>query len=266
MTFVQYVLPYASADLGDPYGATAGRANPHRGTDISPDGGGPCKAIAAGVLVSDWFTPGLGNVAVIAHADGKFSGYAHLAAESPRTIGTRIERGEAFATIGNTGTLSRGRHLHLTVATSMAGAAGGFDVLDPMAWINAHSAALAGNGPARSGLRTATAEDGEPGTIYWTKLQSELNARGWYYGPVDGVPGPATHHGHARLQAAILNELRGTFPRTSTEDDGIAGPVFWALAQRHGIGYGGIVDGIPGPNTVRGLHRLTAVWLNQNGR
>ncbi|WP_158253000.1 M23 family metallopeptidase [Cryobacterium sp. Y62] len=143
MTYVQYVLPYLSADLGDPYGATEGRSNPHLGADVAPDGGGPCKAIAAGILVWDWFSPGLGHVAVLAHADGKFSGYAHLAAESPFTIGTAIERGAAFATIGDTGSLSRGRHLHITVASSMAGAAGGFDVIDPIAWINAHSSALA---------------------------------------------------------------------------------------------------------------------------
>ena len=269
MTYVQYSLNYPAAALGDRFGATAGRSSPHRGRDVAPDGGGPVYAIADGILVSDWYSPGLGNVPVLAHADGKFSGYSHCAAESPRTLGTLIRRGEAFATIGNTGSLSRGRHLHLTIATSLAGAAGGFDVIDPDVWIASHANPIAGTaGVAASGLHTSTEQDGEPGRIYWTKVQSECRARGWYTGAVDGIPGPVTHKAHARLQASILNERRGAQPRTTTADDGIPGPVFWTLAQIIGRGYGytGRADGIPGGGTLRALYRITGQWLNRHGR
>ena len=277
MTYTAYSLNYPANAVGAHFGDTAGRTNPHRGLDVAPDGGGPVYALADGRLVYDWYSAGLGNVAVLAHADGKFSGYAHLAAESPLTIGTKVKRGQSIGTIGNTGSLSRGRHLHLTVATSMAGAAGGYDVIDPFAWIQAHppltSAAIKPAILARKPLTriyTATAQDGEPGAIYWTKVQRELRARKWYAGRVDGKPGAATHHGHRRLQAAILNSngRPRTWPRTSTEIDGKPGRHFWRLAQRAGkrYGYTGRQDGKPGPLTERALFRLTAAWLNKFGR
>jgi hypothetical protein len=264
---VQYSFNYPAAAIGDGFGATKGRANPHRGQDVAPNGGGPVYALADGVLVYDWYSLGMGHVAVIAHADGKFSGYAHLAFESPLTIGTNVSRNQSIGTIGNTGKLSRGRHLHITLATSMAGAAGGFDVLDPMAWVIAHSGPQPST-TAHTGTRTGTAEDGEPGEIYWTKVQSETKARGWYTGLVDGKPGGGTHHAHARLQAAILNENRGSLARTSTEEDGDPGAVFWTLAQTQGraFGYEWEIDGIPGPNTEKALYRQTATWLNAHGR
>jgi len=281
MPYVQYSLNYPAADLGDAFGATAGRPNPHRGQDVAPDGGGSVYAIADGTLVWDWYSAGLGNVAVIAHADGKFSGYCHMAHESPLTIGSPVARNQAIGEIGATGSLQNGRHLHFTVATSMAGAAGGFNVIDPMTWIAAHSATAsvlassAGTplGVSPAAMFTSTQYDGEPGPIYWTKVQSELAARGWYTNngvpcTIDGKPGPVTHHGHARLQAAILNERRGNLPRTTTEEDGIPGPVFWTLAQTIGRAYGYAwgIDGIPGPNTEEALYKLTAEWLNKYGR
>ena len=270
--YVQYSLhPTYAAALGDPFGATAGRPNRHRGQDVAPAGGGPVYAIAAGRLVSDWYSSTMGHTAVVQHADGKFSAYRHMATESPLTIGSTISRGQAIGKIGSSGSLARGRHLCLTVSSSMSGAIGGVGVVDPIAWINAHShdpnMPAAAATPA-AGRYTATEQDGEPGAIYWTKVQSECKARGTYGGPVDGVPGPATHLAHAKLQGAILNDSRGALARTSTQEDGIPGQVFWTIAQTHGrgYGYGGPIDGVPGANTERALYRLTAEWLNRHGR
>ncbi|MEC5185313.1 hypothetical protein RCH12_002789 [Cryobacterium sp. MP_3.1] len=129
--------------------------------------------------------------------------------------------------------------------------------------------AAAGTQAPAGRRRTSTEEDGEPGSIYWTMVQAELAVRGWYPGgTIDGEPGAMTHHGHARLQAAILNEGRGELPRTSTEEDGAPGGIFWLLAQTEGreYGYGGDIDRVPGPNTIRALYKLTAAWLNRHGR
>jgi hypothetical protein len=272
MSYVQYKLTYNPADLGDVFGATYNRPNPHRGQDIHPDGGGPVYAIADGVLVSDWYSSTMGHTAVLQHADGKFSGYRHMARESPYTIGSTIARGADLGDIGSSGSLARGRHLCMTVSSSMGGAIGGYGVVDPIAWINAHSHAPGSSTAvvraSAAGRYTATELDGEPGPIYWEKVQSEGTARGIYDGDVDGIPGPKTHLAHAKLQAAILNERRGAEPRTSTEEDGIPGPLFWTIAQIVGgaYGYDGIVDGIPGPKTIHALYKITAEWLNRNGR
>lgn len=194
MSYVQYSMPYPVAAFGDPFNSTAGRPNAHRGRDIAPEGGGPAIAIADGVLVSDWFSRTLGNVAVLKHDDGKFSGYRHLAAESPRVIGTTVKRGEGFATIGATGTLAQGRHLCLTVATSMAGAIGGYDVIDPDVWIASHSV------PAQaSAAATATTA----GWIYWApdgtgrvaRVQAALAELDRYDGNIDDYDGPKTRKG-----------------------------------------------------------------------
>lgn len=131
-------------------------------------------------------------------------------------------------------------------------------------------AGIVSGGSSSSTGRTSTEEDGDPGKIYWTKVQSETKARGWYDGAVDGDPGPKTHLAHAKLEAAILNEWarnngRG---RTSTEEDGIPGGIFWRLAQDAGreFGYTGVTDGDPGAGTLKSLYKRTAHWLNRYGR
>jgi len=266
VSYTQYAEPYP-ASRGDRYGATAGRATSHRGQDTAP-GGLPALALARGKIVKKHFSNALGNIVTLEHPDGKFTSYTHLDSQSVYLVGTPVALGASVgAFIGKTGTAQNGRHLHYTLGDDLNGVISGH-VQDPLEWIAAHSgpetrpAALAGR------AHTATESDGIPGPVYWSMIQSELAVRGWYSGPVDGVPGTATHHGHARLQAAILNENRGDLARTSTEEDGAAGPVFWTLAQTQGrgYGYGGPVDGVPGDNTERALFKLTAAWLNRHGR
>lgn len=50
----------------------------------------------------------------------------------------------------------------------------------------------------------------------------------------------------------------GELPKTTTEQDGVPGPVFWARMQNWlaaDWGYPGPIDGIPGPNTYSALQR-----------
>ncbi|QNP64959.1 GH25 family lysozyme [Streptomyces genisteinicus] len=52
-------------------------------------------------------------------------------------------------------------------------------------------------------------------------------------------------------------------PKTSTEQDGVPGPVMWRRAQnwlRIESGYTGPIDGVPGPNTYAALQRNMRNW------
>jgi murein DD-endopeptidase MepM/ murein hydrolase activator NlpD len=57
-----------------------------------------------------------GNVVVIDHGGGLYSGYAHLN-EILVAEGDAVEAGQQIATVGNTG-LSTGAHLHWEVASN----------------------------------------------------------------------------------------------------------------------------------------------------
>ncbi|MEH1016407.1 glycoside hydrolase family 25 protein [Micromonospora sp. CPCC 206060] len=52
-------------------------------------------------------------------------------------------------------------------------------------------------------------------------------------------------------------------PKTTTEQDGIPGPIMWMRAQnwlRITSGYTGPIDGVPGPNTWKAVQRLASGW------
>lgn len=246
MAYTPYSLhPSYLVALGDRFGATAGRPNPHRGLDTAPEGGGPAYAIADGTLVYDWYSPGMGNVAVLEHADGMFSGYNHLAAESPVTIGTKVKRGQAFATIGNSGSLSNGRHLHLTVATTMAGAAGGFDVVDPLAYINAHPVRTVVAAVKRRVLHVTAFV--RPTRAVQKSIQRELKQRNRYPGLVDGKWGRLSVKGVQRTiqgvgYPGLVDGLGGTLTSHYVQ----------VYAKRFGD-YTGPVDNDLGPNSWAGF-------------
>ncbi|WP_405697612.1 GH25 family lysozyme [Streptomyces sp. NBC_01185] len=55
----------------------------------------------------------------------------------------------------------------------------------------------------------------------------------------------------------------GGLPKTSTEQDGVPGPVMWQRTQnwlRIESGYTGPIDGVPGPNTYAALQRNMRNW------
>lgn len=134
---VCYQLPFSNPDLADGWGSTAGRSNPHRGVDFPQPGGTPIPAVADGVVRVTTFNGCLGNVIVLEHADGMFSGYAHLIAPSPLSVGAVVAKGETIGRVGTTGTCTTGNHLHLTMSPSVNGYYTGTTV-DPYTYIQEH--------------------------------------------------------------------------------------------------------------------------------
>ena len=245
MTYVQYAEPYP-ASRGDRFGATAGRAHPHRGQDTAP-GGLPLLAVARGRVVRKIWSAELGHVTVLAHEDGKFSGYAHAATASRLDLGTVVEcLGSLGATIGATGTAQNGRHCHYTLGDAVGGILSGH-VQDPLDWINGHSSPETHDDAGA--LYTATATDGIPGLVFYKLLQKWAAIYGGYTGPLDGAMGVNSWRG---VQVNLARESGYTGPL-----DGVPGPSTWRAVQRWAsrYGYTGPVDGVPGPNTWRAVAR-----------
>lgn len=102
------------------YGETARRTSPHRGLDFGAAAGSWITAPASGTIVLNEWSDCLGWCLVLRFwHPGKrkpmFLGFSHLKKKSSHKVGTKIEEGNAhFALVGNTGSCSRGAHLHLT--------------------------------------------------------------------------------------------------------------------------------------------------------
>ncbi|TNE85299.1 MAG: hypothetical protein EP330_25920 [Deltaproteobacteria bacterium] len=117
-----YELPFSNPNLSDGWGSTCcGRTNPHRGVDFPQAAGTPIPAVSNGRVVVNQWSNCLGNVVVVEHPDGWFSGYAHLQSASPLAVGTLVTIGDAVGAVGNTGSCSNGAHLHLTMADHVDG-------------------------------------------------------------------------------------------------------------------------------------------------
>lgn len=86
----------------------------HGGTDIGVAEGTPVRATNRGRVVLARQMQVRGNMVIIDHGGGLYSGYAHL---SSLTVaeGQMVDQGEVIALSGNTG-LSTGAHLHWEIA------------------------------------------------------------------------------------------------------------------------------------------------------
>lgn len=83
----------------------------HYGIDIVAPKGTPVKAVADGtVIFSDW-TVTTGYVIIIEHKENLISVYKHNDS-LVKQQGDQVRSGEVIATVGNTGELSTGTHLH----------------------------------------------------------------------------------------------------------------------------------------------------------
>jgi len=84
---------------------------PHLGVDIAAPTGTPILAAADGIVgYANHGVKGYGNLAILVHADGSVTSYAHcnkLRVEP----GQPVTRGQVIAEVGSTG-ISRGPHLH----------------------------------------------------------------------------------------------------------------------------------------------------------
>ena len=115
---MRYPLPKSS--ITALYGATARRKTPHRGLDFGARKGTWITAPETGTIVLNTWSDCLGWCLVLRFwHEGKdkpmYLGFAHLKVKSKHKVGTKIWEGNKwFAAVGNTGSCSRGAHLHLT--------------------------------------------------------------------------------------------------------------------------------------------------------
>lgn len=144
-----HVLPFPESKIpaGGEFGNRAApRTNPHRGVDFAVAAGTPIKSATVGkVVVSKWNTV-LGNVVVVEDHKGVFWGYSHLRSAGAK-VGTECVAGETvIGVVGNTGSASRGAHLHWTCSPKIDGYSMG-QVVDPLAGLKKRIAAEAAAAP-----------------------------------------------------------------------------------------------------------------------
>jgi murein DD-endopeptidase MepM/ murein hydrolase activator NlpD len=125
--------------VGDTWHCTAAcdRSTPHAGVDFPAAEGSGVPAIADGVAIRVPYSSCLGNVLVIRHPDGMYSGYSHLSAIHVGD-GESVSRGQIVANVGNTGTCTTGPHLHLTLGDHLESYNDRITV-DPLAYIDSHT-------------------------------------------------------------------------------------------------------------------------------
>lgn len=98
----------------DGYDVTAG-FNPkadHFGIDIVAKEDEPIRSVADGVVIMSSWTLDGGYIIAVQHAGNLISVYKHNS-ELFKNVGNFVVAGEVIATIGNTGELTSGPHLHL---------------------------------------------------------------------------------------------------------------------------------------------------------
>ncbi|MDO4228523.1 MAG: M23 family metallopeptidase [Capnocytophaga sp.] len=83
----------------------------HFGIDIAAPEGTAVKSVADGTVIFAEWTITTGNVIIVEHKENMVSVYKHNAS-LVKQQGDQVRAGEVIATIGNTGELSTGTHLH----------------------------------------------------------------------------------------------------------------------------------------------------------
>ncbi len=86
----------------------------HYGLDIAAKVGTLVSASADGSVIYTGWTEEDGNVLILAHGGGFVTVYKHNQSVL-RAVGAQVKRGEAIATVGNTGRTSLGPHLHFEI-------------------------------------------------------------------------------------------------------------------------------------------------------
>lgn len=140
----EFQLPFPEWDRSDPFGATEGRAHPHRGVDFPQPVGARIRAIADGTVTAIIWNDALGWVTVLRHTrtvqdrlKGRkpvYSGYCHQdAVKVSLHVGQEVRRGDLIGYVGRTGQVT-GPHLHLTMSHAADGVVAG-EVFDPIPFI-----------------------------------------------------------------------------------------------------------------------------------
>lgn len=87
--------------------------DPHEGIDLAAPTGTPVKAAAAGTVIFAGEQEGYGLIAIVQHADGLITLYAHNRDLRVKN-GQSVREGQVLATVGESGRTS-GPHLHFEV-------------------------------------------------------------------------------------------------------------------------------------------------------
>ena len=107
--------PVNDVCLSSGFGPRFGRM--HKGIDLFSESGGTIYSAAPGRILEISGQTGFGNQMVIAHAEGVFTRYAHLASFAPGlSVGDSIGFGVPLGTMGRTGNAT-GIHLHYEILT-----------------------------------------------------------------------------------------------------------------------------------------------------
>lgn len=86
----------------------------HYGIDIAAPKDAPVKATLDGTIISAGWSAETGYVVAIQHKDNIISIYKHNA-KIFKNVGNFVKAGDVIATVGNTGELSTGPHLHFEI-------------------------------------------------------------------------------------------------------------------------------------------------------
>jgi hypothetical protein len=133
------------ANVGDRFGIVGGdRVNPHRGVDFPWGQGTPIPSWCAGTVVRNEWNSVIGWIMTV-ETSGGWAGFCHMASQSPLPVGSTVSFGQTIGLVGNTGSASRGAHLHATFSTA-GNHPGTSPVVDPLPWITANLSATAGGG------------------------------------------------------------------------------------------------------------------------
>jgi hypothetical protein len=89
----------------------------HAGEDWAAPEGTPIPAATPGKVVYSGFNRGFGNTVIVQTTNG-YSLYAHMNGAPQVGVGQQIWPGDIIGGVGNTGTFSRGNHLHYSIITS----------------------------------------------------------------------------------------------------------------------------------------------------
>lgn len=120
VTKMSWRHPFNKKLITSRFGSKEGRLIAHRGLDYAPKEGVRIPAVSNGTVVEVKWSRILGWVLVQSAWDNLakqtvFVGYCHLQ-EKPKLVkGTTIKIGQTIGFVGNTGSASKGAHLHLTI-------------------------------------------------------------------------------------------------------------------------------------------------------
>ncbi|MBB5873577.1 hypothetical protein F4553_007011 [Allocatelliglobosispora scoriae] len=182
-----------------------------------------------------------GHTVTIAHADGYKSQYLHLSAfllANGTAVGSGAIVGRSGGAAGAPGSgSSTGPHCHWHMINPSGVR------INPLDYVAQHP-------PGTGGLpKTTTETTGEPGPVFYTRMQNWLRITNGYTGPVNGVPGVNTY-------AALQRAMRG-YGYTGPVN-GVMGVNSWRAVQTLAADYGytGPLNGVMGPNSWRGFARF----------